>query len=194
MKTVGSSRSGAIFSDCMKFRYRLWRNWDPKLPRVLFILLNPSTADDIHNDATIERQQRRVMLWNGQSDLFKGQLSSTKFGSIEVVNGCAYRSTDPAALYEIEDPIGEENGGQIHDAAKLTIDGGGIIICGWGEHLNKLYSGKYSLHQLLVESLERLPLSAFKLNSDGTPAHPLYLSYDLKPKRWFEDALHEDVL
>lgn len=198
MRTVGNQASGAIFSDDMKYRYRLWRCWDPARPRALFILLNPSTADSVNNDPTIERQQRRVMQWS-RFGLFRRNLlhigEFKGFGAIEVVNACAWRSTDPAALYEVDDPIGDDNGEHIHDACTEAVKSGGIIVCGWGTHAAKLYFGKYTVDELLRESLlDGLTLHALKLNSDGTPAHPLYLGYDLKPRRWADGELHEEVV
>ena len=47
--------SSAIFSPCKKYRYVLWRVWDKSLGYVNFVCLNPSTADEIHNDPTIIR-------------------------------------------------------------------------------------------------------------------------------------------
>ena len=40
---------GAEFSPCKKYRYKLWRIWDDTLPLVMFIGLNPSTADEIND-------------------------------------------------------------------------------------------------------------------------------------------------
>lgn len=65
-------RSGAIFSDCERYRYRLWREWEPALPTLAFLLLNPSTADERVNDPTIERCQRRAVTWG--------------YGRLEIVN------------------------------------------------------------------------------------------------------------
>ena len=39
--------SKAIISDCSKYRYELHREWDKKKGKVLFIMLNPSTADHV---------------------------------------------------------------------------------------------------------------------------------------------------
>lgn len=193
MKTIGNSQSGAVFSDCMKYRYRLWRCWNPELPRACFILLNPSTADEIHNDPTIERQQRRVEQWTRKSAGLFGEAGAMQFGSIEVVNACAWRSTDPEQLYEIDDPVGPANGDAIHAACETAINNQGIIICGWGSHLAKLSQGMYVLHVLLLEQLEEYRLYALKLNSDGTPQHPLYLPYSLMPRKWVNGQLLEEI-
>jgi hypothetical protein len=195
MRTVGSAESGAIFSEDMKYRYRLWRCWNPGLPRALFILLNPSTADEVHNDPTVERQCRRVIAWS-ERDLLPTAKRKLKngFGAIEVVNACALRSTNPAALYEVDDPVGDDNGAQIHNAIAETMESRGLIVCGWGSHLSALRCGKSSLHDVFFKSIDCYPLTALKLNQDGTPQHPLYLSYDLKPRAWIAGELREEVL
>lgn len=49
--------SGAEFSDCRTYRYALWRKWDWQgfANQVMFIGLNPSTADETEDDPTIRR-------------------------------------------------------------------------------------------------------------------------------------------
>src|ERR1700684_272716 len=74
----------AVISDCGKYRYLLRRAWDHTKPRVLFVMLNPSTADASIDDPTI-RACIRLCKAHG-------------FGSFEVVNLYAWRSTDPQAL------------------------------------------------------------------------------------------------
>jgi len=37
------------------YRYSLTRTWDPALEPLVFILLNPSTADETANDPTVTR-------------------------------------------------------------------------------------------------------------------------------------------
>ena len=59
-------QSGASFSPCRKYRYDLYRRFAGHTPipgiygYVNFIMLNPSTADEIRNDPTVERCERRA--------------------------------------------------------------------------------------------------------------------------------------
>lgn len=152
--------SGAKFSACMRYRYQLWRQWDASKEMAVFVMLNPSTADEIDNDPTVERCQRRAIQMG--------------FGGLRVVNIFAYRSTDPVALYQQEDPVGPENDAAILDAAK----GAGLVICAWGKHGN--YKGRgLQVVQMLTDA--GVQSHYLQLNQDGTPKHPLYVSYDLKP-------------
>ena len=48
-------KKSAIISDCNKYRYELHREWDKDKKKVLFIMLNPSTADADNNDLTTIR-------------------------------------------------------------------------------------------------------------------------------------------
>lgn len=153
--------TGATFSPCMTYRYRLWREWDKARPAIVFCMLNPSTADDVENDPTIERCQRRAVSWG--------------YGRMDVVNLFALRSTDPANLYTAADPFGPDNLQHILAA----VEKAGILVCGWGQH-GKLHQADQRVLQHL-----RAPCAskahALRINKDGTPAHPLYLPYTLAP-------------
>lgn len=104
----------ATISDCGKYRYNLTREWDDSLPRLLFVMLNPSTADDEVDDPTIRRCISRA----------KGN----SFGSVEVVNLFAYRATNPDELKRTEDPVGPENDKHIIEAVNRAH----TIIIAWG--------------------------------------------------------------
>ena len=55
MPLLASLRSGAVFDQSETYRYWLWREWNVELPRLSFVMLNPSTADADRNDPTIRR-------------------------------------------------------------------------------------------------------------------------------------------
>ena len=46
---------GAKFSPCKKYRFQLLRLWDDQLPIIMFLMLNPSSADAHNDDPTIRR-------------------------------------------------------------------------------------------------------------------------------------------
>lgn len=51
----GEMQRLAEVSSCGTYRWWLSRSWDERLPRVGWIMLNPSTADAEHDDPTIRR-------------------------------------------------------------------------------------------------------------------------------------------
>src|SRR5271157_168450 len=89
-------RSGATFSLCRTWRYKLWRRWSAAVPMVTFIGLNPSTADEINDDPTVRRCLGFARRWG--------------FGGMSMLNVFAYRSTNPRALRAATDPVGPRNG------------------------------------------------------------------------------------
>lgn len=153
--------SGAHFSDNRKYRYSLWRVWDPKKPMLCYCMLNPSTADENENDPTVERCQRRAQ--------------ALGYGGMFVVNIFAYRSTDPAKLKKVSDPVGSYNDTKLIDVFKECK----TIICGWGKHGSLHDRGRHVLAMIQVRA--RKTPYALKINKDGSPAHPLYIGYDVKP-------------
>lgn len=164
MITKGNSSAGAVFSDCEMYRYRLWRVWDDRAPKACFVMLNPSTATHEVLDPTVTRCKKRAM--------------ALGYGGFEVVNIFALRSTDPKQLYKVTDPVGPDNLNAIADAVRQCA----IAICAWGTH------GKFMNMSNLIQTRinQFFPGKAhyLKLNSDGTPAHPLYLPYELQPTFW----------
>ena len=46
----------AVISDCGLYRYKLSRHWEQGLQRLVFIGLNPSTADAIEDDPTVRKK------------------------------------------------------------------------------------------------------------------------------------------
>ena len=160
-KTPKEVTGGATFGPRRRYRYRLWRTWDVAAPRVLFVLLNPSTADEQVNDPTIRRCIGFARRWG--------------FGGVEIVNIFAYRSTDPAALRAIADPIGPRNDYHIKAARRRASR----CIAAWGNH------GSYldrSAH--VLRALHRLgDVDCLCQTKAGQPRHPLYVSGGTLPRR-----------
>lgn len=84
------------FSPCRTYRYSLVHEWDRDLPRVAFIMLNPSTADENALDPTLRRCLGFARSWG--------------YGSFEIGNVFAFRATDPKAMKAAADPFGPEAG------------------------------------------------------------------------------------
>ncbi len=161
MPSLLPETTGATISACGRYRYRLWRIWDESKPYCLFLMLNPSTADDIDNDATVERCQRRA--------------AAMGYGGLHVANLFAWRSTDPSVLASVADPIGPDNDKTILAVAKAA----GIVIYGWGKDGAIQRRGAAVLALLAAAGVQPY---ALKCNLDGSPKHPLYVAYKELPK------------
>lgn len=144
----------AVISECSKYRYLLRRTWDHEKPRVLFVMLNPSTADAEIDDATIRSCIR----------LSKG----LGYGSFEVVNLFGLRAIYPAELQKTDDPVGPKNDIIIETAIGRCDH----AICAWGAH--PMAGGRdYAVHGLL--RARRPAVFCFGTTKSGAPKHPLYI-------------------
>ena len=146
----------AVFSKCRTYRYLLSRVWDETSPRVMFVGLNPSTADENTDDPTIRRCINFAKSWG--------------FGGMSIVNLFAFCSHDPKKLEKIKDPIGPKN----DILLKKHISKHEKVVLIWG---NK---GDYLKRNEQVLKLIKKPL-CLKINKNGAPGHPLYLKSTLKP-------------
>lgn len=152
--------SGATFSDDRVHRYKLWRVWDDSKPIVLWVLLNPSTADETVDDPTL----RRAIAFSKREG----------FGGLIFTNLFAFRATDPKDMKAAADPIGPGN----DEVILCEAIAAGTVICAWGSHGS--FRGRASqvvrmlTDQLLAPRKPRL-LCLGKTRS-GQPKHPLYLS------------------
>lgn len=162
----GDAESTAVYSACLRYRTALTRIWDPALPRIAFVLLNPSTATEVQNDPTLERCERRAR--------------ALGHGSFRVCNIFALRSTDPRALYREADPVGPGNDAAIV-AAALWAD---LALCGWGTH-GALRDRGGQVAALLAATGR--PLWHLGRTKAGAPRHPLYVAYSQQPLPWQGD-------
>ena len=153
--------SGAVISECGKYRYSLTREW-VNGPRALLVMLNPSVADALIDDPTIRRCISFAMRWEWRG---------LKFGSLEVVNLFAYRATDPkdmaAAKSNGVDIVGPENDLHIIEAASRAS----LVVAAWGaDKLAPLRS--VSIRKLVAPH----ELHCLGKSKSGAPKHPLYLA------------------
>ncbi|NOX72446.1 MAG: DUF1643 domain-containing protein [Alphaproteobacteria bacterium] len=155
--------SVALYSDCESYRYALTRVWDENGRKVLFVMLNPSTATEVQNDPTVERCERRAR--------------ALGFGAFRVCNIFAWRATDPKNMRAQDDPVGPENDAAILEGCNWANE----IVCAWGTH------GEHRARGPEVERIMRTteqPLSHLGLSKAGHPKHPLYIAYAVKPVAW----------
>lgn len=117
-----SASAGAVISDDQLYRYRLWRGWDVDSPRVVWIMLNPSTGDGIDDDPTINR----CLSFSRRAGM----------GRLEIVNLYALRSPDPDLLLSHPAPTGPDNERHIRE----VLAGAAMVVCAWGSHPGALRS------------------------------------------------------
>ena len=161
--TKGDAPSTALYSDCERYRYALTRTWDDRGGKVLFVMLNPSTATEVQNDPTVERCERRAR--------------TLGFGAFRVCNIFAWRATDPTVMRAQDDPVGPGNDAAIIEGA----DWADTVVCAWGTH------GAHLARGARVEALLRAtgkPLFHLGLSKEGHPRHPLYIAYAHQPEPW----------
>jgi hypothetical protein len=108
----------ATISECGRYRYHLERSWASKPDYLLWVMLNPSTADATKNDATI----RRCI----------GFAQRLGYTGILVGNLYALRATNPRALRAPPggiDAVGPENNRWL----RMLAGRASKIICAWGQ-------------------------------------------------------------
>jgi len=142
----------AVCSPCRKWRYALFRRWDKRGPKAMFIGLNPSTATEIHDDPTVRRCALFAKRWG--------------YGSLIMANIFAYRATYPNEMKAQEDPVGPMNDFYLTELS-MTAN---IVVAAWGAH------GSFRDRGIQVARL--IPrMKCLGMTKDGHPKHPLYLKY-----------------
>lgn len=142
--------SGAHFSEDALMRFSLWRIWDDHRPLVLFIGLNPSTADATRDDPTMRRVQ--------------GFARALGFGGFYMANVFPHISTNPKG---IDATLGlKENDVRLKELAVLCQQ---AVFC-WGRNKLVRESGRdAALAHAFPNAM------ALGINKDGSPKHPLYI-------------------
>lgn len=143
----------AYISQDNQYRYKLFRCWDENKPTIMFVMLNPSTADSEKDDPTIRRVIHFSKSWG--------------YGGVYVVNLYAFRSTNPKELKNIEDPIGKDNIFHIKSLIGLVEK----VIYAWGNNKKE---------PSWLGDIVHTPY-CIDISKNGIPKHPLYLKKELQP-------------
>ena len=156
--------SKAVISKSGLYRYELHREWDKDKGKVLFIMLNPSTADGYENDLTTIRCVKFAKKWG--------------YGGMMIGNIYPFRAKRPKDLRKwIRTQEQRANFYYINiQHINNMMNQCDLTVCAWGGN----YKG-------VPEMLEYTSdLHYLELCDDGvTPKHPLgNLSKDLLPKQY----------
>ncbi len=146
----------AVLSPCGTYRYRLDRIWDEDTAPMVWVMLNPSTADHAEDDATIRRCTSFA--------------KAAGHGGMVVVNLFALRSKDPGQLRQHPDPIGPFNEAALIEATDDAVR----VTAAWGDvSRSERARQAHAVTALLTghgHSLESLGVTG-----KGHPRHPLYV-------------------
>ena len=153
------SDNGALFSEDRKYRYALWRIWDKSKPLIMFIGLNPSTANEAQDDPTIRRIKSMAGKWG--------------YGGVYMMNCFPYVSTNPDDLKDFGNT--SLNDQWLHDISELCQE----IIFAWGSFDIVKESG---MDKALIRMFPHA--KALIINKDASPRHPLYVPGDVVPCRY----------
>ncbi len=127
-------------------------------------MLNPSTADEVDNDPTIERCQRRAITMG--------------YGSMIIVNLFPFRMTDSTQLNTVDNLLGDA--GEADNCILRAVQVSEMTVCGWGKHPLAASRGQAVLLLLKSANLQD-KVKCLQLNADNSPQHPLYIAYTKQP-------------
>lgn len=157
---IGPGPTGAVFSDCRRYRYSLWRRWVQECSpsdMVAFVGLNPSTADETVDDPTIRRCIGFAKSWG--------------YSGLVMANLFAFRATKPQAMRAASDPVGPMND-ECLQAIALACP---TVMCCWGAN-----GGFLGRDEVVIEllRLHGYYIRCLGRTSGGYPRHPLYVRKD----------------
>lgn len=169
---------GALLSDCRKYRYALER----VIPRgtggaALFVMFNPSVADERFDDATVSRCRIRAAAW-GCSSVLIGNLF-------------AYIDRAPirlAALQGIGVPIASEpSDPSRNDEILRELRSVADLVCfawgAWGDHYPERVREVFDI--FAKGRARRAPqVTCLGTTKNGQPRHPLYLHRTAELRPW----------
>jgi hypothetical protein len=167
LDVLGDAGSWAALSRCGRYRYMLGRGWGESADGLVcvWLMLNPSTADHSKDDPTIRK--------------CRGFAERAGCSSLIVVNLFAWRATDPNDLAKViaegrEDPVGPLN-----DQMLALVSERRPLIVGWGKVRKAFRARADSVWSRGLS--QSWPMQCLGVNDDGSPRHPLFVPYEVKP-------------
>ena len=153
------------FSPDRRYRYWLEARMSDRDGVCLFLMLNPSRADESRSDPTVTRCKGFAKEWG--------------YGVLWVCNLFAMRSPHFEVLKQSADPVGPMNDDHIAEYA----GGADRVVCAWGNEGLHLGRGESVLRMLKEDGLSR-KMRHLGLTLKGQPKHPLYLKAATSPVRF----------
>lgn len=157
---------GAHFSKSRVYRYALWRIWDRDKPAVMFVGLNPSTADENVDDPTIKRCISFARDWG--------------YGSLYMLNLFAFRATKPKDMKKAVDKVGWDNDAALKKYASKCDE----IVAAWGVNGSLEERNRFVCDKVLFD----FQLMCLVKTKDGHPKHPLYVLGNTKRIVFLDDG------
>ena len=149
-------------------RLLLTREWIGTGGTVNWVMLNPSTADDIFDDPTIRKCIGFSKRWG--------------FSRLVVTNLFTFRATDPkdlktCAVNDWARAVGLADGALIEQASKADL-----VVAAWGNHGN--FHGR--AEDVRFRVLPEQKWYCIGLTNKGMPLHPVMAGYTAEPLvyRW----------
>lgn len=155
-----NSGNTAKFSADGRYRYRLTRCLDRRLPEMAVVGLNPSKAGAFHTDQTVFSISRLA--------------KSSGHGRFTLVNLNAAVETDPDTLAYWHDPAGPENDHYLREVAE-QFD---LIVLAWGTHADPVRARQVASMMWRGVCAHGGQLGVWGWTANGQPHHPLYLASD----------------
>ncbi len=164
-------------------RYHYVRVWDAKLPRVLYVMLNPSKGTVQKPDPTM---RQCVHFAQAQG-----------FGGVEIVSLYGFMAPKPPELKrvaraDLARAIGPRNDSHVRDAMRrfaATITGERAqgkpesrVVLAWGAHASHTvgHAERVRFVRGLCEENVAIVAQCLGQTKDGSPIHPLMLPHDLR--------------
>ena len=147
--------SVAAFSRCGKYRYFLQRQWsDTGAGVLLFLMLNPSDADERKNDPTARACQNRAR--------------ELGYGGFAVCNLFARVTSDPNQLWVMDaaERIGPDNDNVLREKIRAH----GEALCAWGNEGRHYRERVEEVGKMMAR--EKSAARCICTNASGHPIHP----------------------